>query len=216
MGISPDKIEMSQILEYLKQLDARISRLEDYMDLEPIRQKAKAEKGGAFNSGESADDLEFHIGEYWFAKVGIAVLAIGIAFLLTLPYKNLPPILPSLIGYVLFGGILLLSHYWRESFAYVSRYLLGGALLLLYFTTLRLHFFSVGSAVTSGGLEVVLLLIVVAVNLVISVRRKSVYLTGISLTMGYVTAVVSDQTYLLFVIVLLMSALVIYFNIKHH
>lgn len=215
MGISPDKVDINQILEYLKNLDARISRLEDYMNLEPVRQKSKVEKGGAFSSAESAESLEFHIGEYWFAKVGIAVLAIGIAFLLTLPYKNLPPILPSIIGYVLFGGILLLSRYWRESFDYVSRYLLGGALLLLYFTTLRLHFFSAQPAVSNRGLEVVLLLIVAAVNLVISARRKSVYLTGISLAMGYATAVVSDQTYLLFAIVSLMSALSIYFKIKY-
>jgi uncharacterized membrane protein len=207
------------ILAYLKNLEARISRLEAQFDLGPLPDETEETVAAAAVSEKAAvsdDQLEYHIGEFWFAKVGIVVLAIGIAFLLTLPYENLPPLLPSLFGYVLAGVIFTLSRYWRNTFSYISRYLLGGGLVLLYFTTLRLHFFSAYPAIPNLTIELIALLVVVAVNLYVSIRRGSVYLCGLSLAMGYMTAIVSTQPYFLFLTVAALSLLTVYFTLKYH
>lgn len=218
MNISPDDLNINQILAYLKNLEVRISRLEAHFDLEPLPRNTGDTVLSAPVSPKEAvpdDHLEYQIGEFWFAKVGIVVLAIGIAFLLTLPYENLPPMLPSLFGYILAGAIFTLSHYWRNTFSYISRYLLGGGLVLLYFTTLRLHFFSAHPAISNLTIELIALLVVVAVNLYVSIRRESVYLCGISLTMGYMTAIVSAQPYFLFLMITVLSALAVYFTKKY-
>lgn len=207
----------NNVLDFLKSLDARIARIEAYLELEKLSEPSQSEEQlpVSATSEEAEDALEFRIGQTWFAKVGIAVLAIGVAFLLTFPYQNLPPILPSLFGLALVGGIIALSHYWRTSYALVSRYLLGGAMLLLYFTTLRLHFFSPQPVVTEKSLLLGLLLAVVAANLFISIRRKSIYLTGLSLTMGYATAIVGGEAEFVFVMVTSLAALVVYFKLKY-
>ena len=95
MEKNKDDLNLNKISELLNELSIRVSRIESYLDIEPVNesliQKDKATR--------SADSIELEIGEFWFAKVGITVLSIGIAFLLTLAYQDLHPILPSVIGY---------------------------------------------------------------------------------------------------------------------
>ncbi len=176
-SLSPDE---NEIRRYLKALDARIARIEAHLNIEQLGEAGEQEEKpvpSALPEQEEEEELEFRIGQSWFAKAGIGVLAIGVAFLLTFPYQALPPFLPCLFGYIIVAVIAAVSYFWRNSFALVSRYLLGGAMLLLYFTTLRLHFFSPEPVLTAKAVLLGLLLAVVAVNLLISVRRKSVYLT---------------------------------------
>ena len=207
-----------QIIAYLKELEKRISRLESHLNIEaPKKQKIDVQEvvsESVNQTSDRAESLEFHIGEFWFAKVGIVILAIGIAFLLTFPYQNLPSILPAFFGYILTAAIFIFSHYWRKSFSLISRYLLGGGLILLYFTTLRLYFFSDQPVITNLTFEIILLSLIVIINLTVSAKRESVYLTSLSLTMGYVTALISDQSYVIFFILVLMSILTVYFKLK--
>lgn len=213
---TPAKGSNQQILKYLQSLEKRIARIESRLSLteEPTGPEPRVNKISPVT--RSADTLEFQIGQFWFAKVGIVILAVGIVFLLTFPYQNLPAVLPSLFGYVLTAGIFILAHIWRNSYSLISRYLVGAGLILLFFTTLRLHFFSTSPVLTSRSVELVLLSLVVAFNLVVSAKRGSVYLAGLSLTMGYITAIVSDQSYSLFSICLLMALLTVYFKLKFH
>ena len=155
---------------------------------------------------ESQETLEFQLGHNWFAKAGIVILALGVVFLLTFPFPDLPPAVPSLAGYLLVGLILMVSRYWRANYQLISRYLRGGGLLLLYFTTLRLAHFSTRPAITNPGIEVALLLGVVAINLMVAVRKLSPYLAGISLFMGYFTALAGEEAYSTFGVIAAMSA----------
>jgi len=210
---APAKGSNQQVLKYLKSLEKRIARLETHLNLSPEPPKYET-KVNTESPLASADTLEFHIGQFWFAKVGIVILAVGILFLLTFPYQNLPAILPSLFGYIIAIGIFILAHIWRNSYTLISRYLVGAGLILLFFTTLRLHFFSTSPVVTDRSIELILLSVVVSFNLVVSAKRSSIYLASLSLTMGYITAIVSDQPYLLFSISVIMSLLTVYFKLK--
>jgi hypothetical protein len=210
--------ESNEIRGLLHNLEARISRIEARLNLSPLLEAETAEEqvespvGGA----EPGEGLEFRIGQNWFARVGIVALAVGIAFLLTLPYTDLPPAVPSLFGFLLVGGLVVLSHVSRQSFSLISRYLLGGGLLLLFFATLRLYFFSEHPAVSDKTLLVVFLLFVVALNFAVSIRRRSVYLTGMSLAMGYATALVGGSPAFVFLAITILAFLVTYFKLHYH
>lgn len=208
MGAPPENPSSEHILEYLRTLENRIARIESRLELESP--KVPEPESVPTIAAENDEELELQLGQNWFAKAGIVGLALGIAFLLTLPYTDLPSYLPSLLGYVLVGGILFLSHFWKESFQQVSRYLLGGGLLLLYFTTLRLFYFSPAPALSNKTVELVLLLIVVFGNLAVAIRRQSIYLAGFNLTLGFLTALIGGQPLFVFAVLTLLSATISY------
>ncbi len=136
-------------------------------------------------AARSEDELEFQVGQNWFAVVGIFVLAAGLAFTLTLPYASLPPAAPAIFGYVLAAGLFLIAHLWRKSFELLAGYLRGAGIALLCFATLRLFFFGTRHVFSTGDWSGrALLAFVVALNLAIAWRRKSVWLFGVALVTG--------------------------------
>jgi hypothetical protein len=215
MDLSFKNLDDSNLKIYLKNLEKRIKRIEDHIDLDSSEKIEENHDGLHVPdlSGQDTVSLEFQIGQYWFAKFGILILAIGIAFLLTFPYPNLPAALPSLFGYFLVGGVLSLSYFWRESFSHISRYLLGGSMVLFYFTTLRLYWFSSHPALTNKTLEISFLLTVVIINLIIAYKKESEYLAGLSLTLGYLTSLLSGSTYFIFISISIFSILIVYLKL---
>ena len=212
MSDSTSQPNPDAILQHLRSLDARISRLESILHLQPAADEEIDRAASKEKAEERSNRLEFQIGQYWLAKTGIIVIAIGIVLLLTFPYQSLPPIVPSAFGYLLVLAICALSYYWRNTYAFISRYLLGGALLLLYFTTLRLTYFSLQPAVTNRSAEVALLVLVVLVNLYISVRVRSAYIAGLTIVLGYATAILADQTYALLAGAAILSGVTVYIS----
>jgi hypothetical protein len=187
------------LLNYLKNIDRRLKAVEEHLNLE------KTDR-----SDQDTDEIE---APFWFAKVGIVVLAIGIAFLLTFPYPNLPPALPSLFGYFLVGVVLSLSYFWKTTFSHISRYLLGGGMVLFYFTTLRLFKFSTHPALTDKSLEIGLLMIVVLINLAIAYKRESEFLTGLNVTLACTTFLLSENAYLIFITLTLFAGFIVYLKL---
>jgi uncharacterized membrane protein len=208
--------ENEEIFERLKQLEERLARIEAHLNLAPESKPELMAAPAETVATETEEKFELQLGQNWFAKVGIVILALGVVFLLTFPYQNLPPALPSLAGYLLVGAILGLARYLRTMYQLISRYLLGGGLLLLYFTTLRLAHFSPEPAITSVPVEVFLLMVVVAINLVVAARRQSPNLAGISLALGYFTALVGGDAYFVFAVVSGMSVVAVYFQRRYH
>ena len=214
MGKTKDGNRASSVEAHLKALEERISRIEAHLALE--EEAREAPRTAAPLTGEQAEDaLEFQLGQNWFAKTGIVVLALGIIFLLTFPYESLPPFFPSLVGYFLVAGIVGLSHYWRRTYDQVSRYLLGGGLLLAYFTTLRLTYFGTEPVITSTTGITALLVVVVAVNLTVAARRKSPWLIAQHLTLGYVTALIGEEPWFVFLAVTTVSVVAVGFAIRY-
>lgn len=206
-----------EIISLLKNLEQRVAKIESYLNLitqsEQVNELSSEE--GDIGIQDKEEQLEYRIGQFWLAKAGIVALIIGIAFFLTFPYKKLPPVFPVLIGYLITSSIFGFSYFCRKNFSYIVGYILGGSLTLFYFTTLRLHFFSRQTLIENIPIELVLLVTVVIINLLISLKRRSVYLTLLSITFGYATAIVSDDSYFLFASVLLLSSLIVFLKIKY-
>ena len=201
-------------------LEERIARLEAHVGLaagESLAPATEAPPPAVFpvGGGRAEDELEFEVGQNWFAKVGIAVLTVGAGFTLSLPYAGLPAGVPSLIGFVLAGALFALARMWRQSFELVSGHLRGVSMALFYFATLRLYFF--GSRHLLGTDTFVgraVLVLVVAVNLILAYRRRSPGLLGLALVMGYVTAIAVGATGFLLPAIVLLSALVVAGSLK--
>jgi uncharacterized membrane protein len=199
----------------LTSLEHRLARLEEHLGLawpeagEPIPSKP------AVSLGEAEENLELQLGQNWFAKAGVAILGLGVVFLLTFPFPNLPSWAPSLAGYFLVAALIALSHRWRERYQQISRYLLGSGLLLLYFTTLRLAHFSPEPAIGTPWLEAALLLAAVLVNLTVAVRRHSPYLAGMGLVLGCFTALAGGEAHFAFVTIVVMSAVTVCFHRRY-
>ena len=190
MPETPENRRDEEIYRKLENLESRLAKIEEQLGPESKKAYIKKEQQSRSDRSDEqiSERMELRIGEYWFAKAGIVILAIGIAFLLTFPYQNLPTGIPVIIGYLLVLGLVVVSRAWRDSFSLISHYLLGASLLLLYFTTLRLYYFSDSPLLVNFNIELGLLIIAVIINLYISIKRDSVYLCAVSLTLGYITA----------------------------
>ena len=205
-------IQLKRIENNLKNLIGRVERIETYLDIEPESEVTTQKL--VKNSDKSTEALEFRIGEYWFSKVGIIVFSIGISFLLSLSYENFPPALPSIFGYIISIALLFLSKMTKKTYNYLSGYLKGSALFLLFFSTLRLHFFTELPAISDKNFLLIFLLISTIISIIISIRAKSGNLTAVSLIMGFFTALFSPNVYLTFFIILLMTGIILYTQIK--
>lgn len=206
---------LASLINHITHLENRIKRLEEHQGLESYVAKESTPDIQILTSvSNKKDDMEFQIGEYWFAKVGVMILAIGVIFVLTLPYSGLHPAIPGIFGYVITIGLVGLYYVLKKSFPFISRYMLGSALLLLYFSTLRMHFFSENQALTSSATLTFLLSAIVIFNLYISIKRKSIYLAAVNFTLAYTTAIVSDSPLVIFIMIAFLSAAIVILKLK--
>lgn len=205
MNDSPEFRPDENVLAKLREIEERLERIETLLGVQSSPD-GLLESAVPSQSEQGEDALEFQIGQFWFAKAGIILLALGIAFFLTFPYQNLPPALPGVVGAAIASTVVALSYFWRRTYAYLSPYLLGGGLVLLYFSVLRLHFLGGVAPIENISTEHALLVAVAAVSVVISVRKGSMYLTGISLTMGYASALTGGDPPFAFGMIVVTSA----------
>ena len=220
-SLSQDQ-DSNKIIKQLNKLDKRISRIEKHLELygkETTTESSEIiveEKIVIKNKEDDEDKLEFEIGQFWFAKIGIIIFFIGIAFLMSFPFEHISVIADIIFGYLLSIVVFFISRHWRESYSHLSGYLLGGGLFLFFFTTLRLKFFGNDVLITGTALEVVLLSIATGISFWIALKRDSNYLILLSLALGYVTAIVSENPYSIFVLLTIISSISVYFKLKRN
>ncbi len=191
----------------LKELEGRIARIELQLGVDAEAQASEATAEVRSPGDDTEDSLETRVGENWFARVGIAVFALGVIFLLTLPYEHFPPYVPSLIGYVIVSAMFILSRYWKVSYHHVARYLLGGGMALLFFATLRLFHFGVIPVSSGKGVEFALLAAVVILDFTIAVRQQSTHLFVLSVFLGFLTSLAGTTPVVTFVVITVISIL---------
>jgi hypothetical protein len=208
--------------EALRRLEARIARIEAYLQLDPLPEvdavhalRPDMVTPSIETEEEKEAALERRIGEFWLARVGIVALLVGTAFFIAYPIAVLPPLLHSLIGYLAVAGLFFFSRVWRANYPYLSRILFGGGLILLYYATLRLHFFTDHPVIANKAVALIGLIAVVGVHFYFAARRKSELLTGIAVFLGYTTALMGDTAHFTFPVVAVTSAAAVYFLLKY-
>lgn len=227
MSETPTPRSEQTLSETVLRLEQRLARLEQHLHLLPLSPVtapiARPEVVSApappppIAPPPDEEELEFVVGQNWFASVGVLVLTCGVGIALSLPWSGLPPMGPSLVGYALVLGLLLVAHFWEKSFELVAGYFRGAGMTLLFFSTLRLYFFGTTHVLdidSPGGR--VLLLGVVGANLAVALRQKSPWLIGLALLTGLVTAVAVGAPSFVFASVAILSGLAAFAAVRHN
>lgn len=207
--------EYQSLKETLERLEARIARIEASLHLDAELPGYAADDASPREETAQAEALEVRIGQDWFAKLGIVILAIGVGFALTLSYPALPLAAPSIAGMLIAGAIIVAAIRWRDSLHHISGYLLGGGIVLAFVAILRLQFFGIAPAVESRALVSGMLALLVGFCLRIAARRKSPYLVGLCLILGYGVALIADSPPVVFGGITLLSIGGILFSLKN-
>ncbi|MBT8387736.1 MAG: DUF2339 domain-containing protein, partial [Ignavibacteria bacterium] len=206
---------LKSILNSLQNIENRLSNVETKLQIEQEIVEDESQSAQKVSKPIADDDLEIRLGEYWIPKVAFVAFTIGMGFFLTFPLNGLPAGIPIVLGYLMTAVVLIASKVLKKSFAHFTGYAIGGSIIISYLTTLRLHFFGSEQFITSPGIEILLLVVVTVGSLVIAVRRNSVYLTALALLLGYVTAMINSNTYLLFISLIILSVLVVYLTLRY-
>lgn len=208
-----DTPEHTPLERRLAELEQRVARLEaaHHSASASAPAPAPARVAAAVAADRhTEDELEFEVGQNWFATVGIGVLTLGAGFSLSLPYASLPAGLPSLIGVGVAGALFTLAQRGQQSFVLISAYLRGAAMSLLYFATLRLYFFGSTHLLSPDTVPGrALLVLVVAVNLMLAYRRRSPWLLGLALLLGYLTAIIVGPAEFLLPVLVILAGLAV-------
>jgi hypothetical protein len=217
MESSSDNSALNEILNYLRNIDNRVSKIEERLNIqsstaEPLETVIKESPD---EISKSREGLEQRIGQFWLPRIGIVVFIVGFTILLTLPYKSLPAILPSLMGYLFTAFLFGLAKYWKNSLPHLSDYLTIGGFVSLYLGSMRFYFFGFEKAIDSLTVIIILLLIVTAINLIAAFRKNSANLAGLGITLGFATAILSDDSLFIFLAITLFSIVVVLFKLKN-
>ena len=209
-----------EIWERLKEFDSRLHEIERHLSIQNYARTSEEEKESparpirTIESIEKDDVLEYRIGQFWFAKIGILAFVVGIMFVLTLPHEDLPRFLPAAAGIVLSLCFLFIPKIFKSLLPQLSGYIVGGGLVLLFFTALRIHFLEKDPLIESAGTALIFLNAVFIVSLYISLKRESVYLTNLSIILGYLTAILGENPYYIFTWITIIAAVSVFIKIK--
>ncbi len=192
--------EDRNILELIQKLDARVARLETLLRLDSSEASTASARGqvpaqGLITSSESQAEshgFELRFGEFGLGWIGIVILLFGIVFLLTytsgLGYRTLSGIL----GYVATSGLCVFARIWREKAPYLSRTVLNSSLVLLYYSTVRLHYFASEPLIGSAPIGLSALLLVVAFQFYLALKQDSQFIAVLAIVMALITGCLSD------------------------
>ena len=196
-------LEDKNLVEFLQRLDQRISRLETHLGLAaaaavspPSSQVPKVAPPPPARVREYDDSagLERNIGEFGLAWFGSAILLLGVAFLMTYTYGLGYRTLASILGYLSALGCYFASRMWKDSATHLSRIMASGSVILLYYATLRLHYFSSEPLVRNAVLAFSALLLVVAFQFYLAIKRNSQTLAILAVLLALISGHVSDST----------------------
>ena len=185
----------SQVIDYLKDLDKRVTKLENNLPPNPARIQAPVEASQTLARDIKPGLFEIQIGEYWFAYVGIIVLVLAFMFMLSLPWPQLHAAIPVLVGIAVCGGMVFVANRFRAHYKFICLQLYAGAYFLSFVSLLRIFHFSEDTLYATGLLEYTLLTLLGFGLVYHAHQKRSAYLVAFSLTLVMASGVVIDEPF---------------------
>jgi len=216
MDTSSNDVTGKEILEHLKSIESRISKLETYLDLPAAETEVEIEEEAYIpkKKSETDEELEFRIGQYWFAKLGIFVFLAGWVIASFLPLADLNQIIPVVIGLVTGFLVIGASVFIKNRLPHLSGWVLGSGFVILYLAVLRTHFFS-PSPVLMDIIPVLVMLYLVSFVLILSgMKWNSPYITSLGFASAYLSALIGDISYLIFFTIAIVAVQSAYLKVK--
>ncbi|MGD0753642.1 MAG: hypothetical protein ABR927_01165 [Bacteroidales bacterium] len=210
--------EMGRIQERLHSLELRLGRMESALNLADNKSFEKSEEqlqktDSTLNANtlkEEEKGLESQIGRFGLAWLGNIVLLFGIIFLaqymMNLGHRDLS----FLFGYLASAVIFIIANYINKSNVHLSFILRMNAQVLLFYITLRLHFFSISPIIPDKLISIVSLMFLVALQVYLSIRRRSQPFAALAVFFAVAAAILGDATHLTLPIVTITAAGTVY------
>jgi len=211
--------ELERIEIRLKSLETRLTRLESAFSI-PESEKLNSSEEQAQVSGLSGDSekiidedkgLESKIGQFGLAWLGNIVLLFGIIFLTQYLMIQEYRLISVILGYLAALSIWFLSIYLKKSNGHLSFIFKMNAQVLLFYLTLRLHFFSITPILSSTTVSVLLLLLLVALQAYLSIRDKSQGFASLFMIFTLTTGIVCDAAHFILPLVAVAACASVYF-----
>ncbi len=157
-------------------------------------------------------DMELDFGRNWLNKIGIAVFALGMAFLISYTFKYLGPLVKIAFGYFVAGIIFYtgIKLEIQEKLKNYGRALMGGAWAIIYFTTYAMYHFDASRIIGSQFLDVLLLGGVVVGMMVHTLRYKSEGMMAVALLVAYMTTTIGPITNFTIVSNIMLALLILF------
>ena len=158
--------------------------------------RAAQQKATAQQRIKSVFALEEILGRNWFAKIGIILVVLGLAWFGIQAVRLLGPPgkdgLSYLASAALLGGGIFLER--RERYRILGRTLIGGGWALLFFTTYALNHVEAMRVLDSETADLVLMLAVALAMVAHTLRYRSQLITGLAFLLAYTTVSLSHDT----------------------
>ncbi|MBC8342381.1 MAG: DUF2339 domain-containing protein, partial [Bacteroidetes bacterium] len=155
--------------------------------------------------------FESRIGESGLAWLGSFVLFFSVIFLMSYIRSKNQQLLAGTIGYLGTAALFAFAYFMRNSSQNIIKILRIIGYILLFYVTIRLHFFSKEPLITNLYLSIALVLISIGFVFLHAVRRKSEFVASIGLLMTVLLALFADSSYETFSLLLICAAVSIYF-----
>ena len=209
MDTSQNDVTNKEILQHLKSIEARISKIEAHIDLQPSESEEYPEEETIIpkRKPETDEELEFRIGQYWFAKLGIFVFLVGWLIANTLHFDDLNQVIPVAVGFITGLAVISTAFFIRNKFPHLSGWVLGSGFVIIYLAVIRMHFFSLSPLVTNIIPILIMLYLVSVITIVTGIKWKSPYLTSLGISAALLSGLIGDYSYLIFLTIALLSIL---------
>ncbi len=214
MVMADQESELEKIRSQLNSIELRLRRLEAGVaysahkdqSLTEVRSPATVTGPASSESDQDERGLESQIGRFGLAWMGNIVLLFGIIFLnqylISLDHQAGAVIM----GYLAAASIYGFADYLKKSHVHLSSIFRMNAQVLLFYMTVRLHFFSPVPLISGMPLSVMLLLLIAAFQAYLSVRNRSRSFAGLAILFVLATAIISDSALFLIPLLILAAA----------
>jgi len=216
MSNTSEDSEITRLVKTLDIINSRLSAIEATINLPKDVDSDSVEQEVTPLPKETSEDLEFRLGEQWFGKFGIIAFLLAVLNFLVLPFSSIPYHLILLSGYIISALLIASSLLGARLLKNLAGYTMGSGLILLFVSTLRLHFFSADPLLINKIPLIVLLFLVAAISLALSLKRESVYLTTWALIFFFSIALISDVPILIFAVLIIGGLGVSYLDRKNN
>jgi len=216
--------ELGKIESRLKSLETRLARLESVLVIRERENTNYSEEQVqpsevSFNSERTDEEekgLESQIGQFGLAWLGNIVLLFGIIFLtqyLMIQGYRFPSVI---LGYLAVLSIIFLSNYLKKTNLHLSFMFKMNAQVLLFYLTIRLHFFSATPILSNKTISVILLLFLIALQAYLSIRDKSQAFAALFVIFALTTGIVCDAAPLILPMLALIAAGAVYYFYRYN
>jgi len=217
--MTDDESELGKIENRLKSLETRLTRLESAFVI-PGKEMLKSSEEqvqpaevslNSERTDEEEKGLESQIGQFGLAWLGNIVLLFGIIFLtqyLMIQGYRFPSVI---LGYIVALSIYFLSIYLKKTNVHLSFIFKMNSQVLLFYLTLRLHFFSTTPILSGKPVSVLLLLFLITLQAYLSIREKSQGFAALFVIFTLTTGIVCDAAQFILPLLILSAGGSVYY-----